>query len=169
MVTKKTTKRKSLKRAFARKNYTISRSSGPTIENILIENFVSLQKVMANLSVKFDDLTNQITRLLQLFEVSAKAVAEKDFDVEKNNKDNLKILQKIESVLEQNRTIARGLSLMHDRIAEPSGYYSQSPGQRIITPQPPQQKPQLKPIQKASVMEGGVPEEYHRPISPNEQ
>ena len=37
------------------------------LEKVLIDNFVSLQKVMVNLSVKFDDLTNQISKLLELF------------------------------------------------------------------------------------------------------
>jgi len=86
------------------------------LEKVLIDNFVSLQKVMVNLSVKFDDLTNQISKLLELFETSAKVLAEKDFDVEKNNKENAKILERLETVLEQNRTIARGLTLMHDKM-----------------------------------------------------
>jgi hypothetical protein len=134
------------------------------IENILIENFVSLQKVMANLSVKFDGLTTQISKLLDLFEISAKALSEKDFDIEKNNRENAKILEKIENVLEQNKTIARGLTLMHEKINEPQGYTPQLPS----APRPPmQQKPPFKPIQKTSMM--GVSEEFHRPISSNEQ
>lgn len=44
----------------------------PSVENVLVENFVSLQKVMTNLSLKFDNLTNQISKLLDLFEISAK-------------------------------------------------------------------------------------------------
>jgi len=48
-------------------------------EKILIENFIALQKVITNLSIKFDKLTNQISSLLELFEVSAKTLAEKRF------------------------------------------------------------------------------------------
>lgn len=139
------------------------------IENILIENFVSLQKVMANLSVKFDSLTTQISKLLELFEISAKALTEKDFDIEKNNRENAKILEKIENVLEQNKTIARGLTLMHDKINEPQSYTSQNYTPQIPTAPrlPMQQKPPFKPVQKTSLM--GVSEEFHRPISSNEQ
>ena len=43
---------------------------------ILVENFVSLQKVMTNLSIKFDNLSMQISKLLELFEISAKTLAE---------------------------------------------------------------------------------------------
>ena len=37
-------------------------------EKILVENFVALQKVMVNLSIKFDNLSGQISKLLELFE-----------------------------------------------------------------------------------------------------
>jgi hypothetical protein len=133
-------------------------------EKILIENFVSLQKVMVNLSVKFDGLTNQISKLLELFEMSAKALTEKDFDIEKNNKENMKILEKIENVLEQNKTIARGLTLMHEKISEPPKFSTPAQGPRI----PPPQKLPFKPVQK-NFMAEGPSEEYHRAISPEEE
>jgi hypothetical protein len=146
----------------------------PDIDNILIDNFVSLQKVMVNLSAKFGELTNQISKLLQLFELSAKALAEKDFDMDKNNRENARILEKLENVLEQNKTIARGLTLMHDKINEPQqqSYYpsqvSMSRMQQQILPQmQPQQTTSLKPAQKTSSV-GDVSEEFHRPISSNE-
>jgi hypothetical protein len=120
---------------------------------------------MSNLSVKFDSLTTQISKLLELFEMSAKSLAEKDFDIEKNNRENAKILEKIENVLEQNKTIARGLTLMHEKIVEPTTVYpSQMPQQRM----PPQPNFPFKPAQKPSPM-GGISEEFHRPISSNGQ
>lgn len=168
MVTKKTkNRRKYLKRAFAMEKNPPYQRKSPNMENILIENFVSLQKVMVNLSTKFDELTLKISKLLELFETSAKTLAEKDFDLEKNNRENTKILEKLDNVLDQNKTIARGLSLMHDKIKEPPNYYSQQP----VPKMPPQQKPPqpFKPVQpKTSAMEG-VSEEYHRPISSDEQ
>jgi len=147
------------------------------IERILIENFISLQKVMVNSSVKFDGLTHQISKLLELFEISAKALAEKDFEIEKNNRENAKLLEKIENVLEQNKTIAKGLTLMHEKINEPSNYPHQIPIQRM----PPTQKLPLRSIneeaqallrlkerQRNSAI-GNISEEYHKPISSNEQ
>jgi len=82
---------------------------------ILVENFVSLQKVMTNLSLKFDNLAGQISKLLQLFEISAKALAEKEFNAEKGDKTSKKILEKIDNLLEQNKIIARGLTLIHEK------------------------------------------------------
>ena len=83
------------------------------IEKILIENFVSLQKVMTNLSVKFDELSNQISKLLELFELSATALAKKDINFTKPF-DEEKIMGKLNNILEQNKTIARGLALMSE-------------------------------------------------------
>jgi hypothetical protein len=88
------------------------------VNKVLVENFVSLQRVMVETSIKFDNLTGQISKLLELFEVSAKSLAEKDFEAEKNNRDNKKILEKIDGILEQNKTIARGLTLMNEKIED---------------------------------------------------
>ena len=43
------------------------------LNHILIENFVNLQKATTNLAVKFETLSDQISKLLQLFEISAKS------------------------------------------------------------------------------------------------
>lgn len=84
------------------------------VERILVENFVSLQKVMTNLSLKFNDLSTQISKLLELFEISAKTLAKKDFDSEKGNKNSEEIIKKLDNLIDQNKTIARGLTLMHE-------------------------------------------------------
>jgi len=107
----------------------IAPSKKAQTEKILIENFIALQRVITNLSIKFDKLTNQISSLLELFEVSAKTLAEKDFDVKKENRDNKQLIEKIDSLLEQNRTIARGVALIHE--GEPM-HRPISPPQRII-------------------------------------
>ena len=85
------------------------------IDKLLIENFVSLQKVLASLSIKLDGLTTQISKLLQLFEVSAKSFSEKgSFNYEKY-KDGKDLAQKIDALLEQNKTFAKGIALMYER------------------------------------------------------
>src|SRR3990167_3397701 len=72
------------------------------LEIKLIENFVSLQKVMTNLSVKFDGLSNNISKLLELFELSAVALAKKDINFTKPV-DEEKIMGKLNNILEQNK------------------------------------------------------------------
>ncbi|MEJ2268005.1 MAG: hypothetical protein P8X70_02935 [Nanoarchaeota archaeon] len=86
------------------------------IEKVLVENFVSLQKVITNLSLKFNDLTKQLSKLLELFEVSAKTLAEKEAEAEKGS--NKKVIEQIDKLLEQNKLIARGISLMHENMQD---------------------------------------------------
>ena len=99
-----------------------------SIEKKLIDNFISTQKVLVNLSVKFDNLANQISKLVELFEISAKSLAKKDFDIGggKGIKDRL------DNIIEQNKLIARGLTLMHGR-----GTGQKMPMPRPLSPERP--------------------------------
>ncbi len=118
------------------------------MERVLIENFVSLQKVMTNLSIKFDNLTKQISKLLELFEISAKALVEKDFVLEKGSKDK-KIIEKMDNLFEQNKVIARGLTLMHEKIPEKSGYSPVQSPQQMQQPQALKSQIPMKGYQKS--------------------
>ena len=69
---------------------------------------------MTNLSSKFDGLSSQISKLLELFEISAKSLAEKNFDSETENKGDKEIIDKLDSLINQNKIIARGLTLLHE-------------------------------------------------------
>lgn len=119
---------KSHKKRPARRKPANSSASDKKIYDALVENFISLQKVMVNLSVKFDGLSSQISKLLELFEISAKALAEKDFSTAPEGKGNKEVLDKMNEIMEQNKIIARGLTLMHDKISEDVGIpYSKTP------------------------------------------
>ena len=84
------------------------------IEEALLHNFVNLQKVLTNLAIRFDDLSKNISKMLELFEISAKSFAEKgpgrqgDVDEE--------FLKKLDSLLDQNKTISKGIMLMEERV-----------------------------------------------------
>ena len=101
------------------------------LNHILIENFVNLQKATTNLAVKFETLSDQISKLLQLFEISAKSFGEKlaTSDIDKD----IEFLDKLNKLLDQNKTIAKGLTLMEERVREK------------IYGQVPQNPPQVKP------------------------
>jgi len=105
---------KSIKKKTKLSKTPISKVSSGGIENILIENFVSLQKVIVHLSSKLDNLAKQTSKLLELFEVSAKTLAQKELDLNKG--ESKKMVEKLDTLIEQNRIIARGLTLMHERI-----------------------------------------------------
>ncbi len=124
------------------------------VEKLLIENFVSLQKVMTSMTIKFDNLASQMSKLLELFEVSAKSMAEKGFAT---NEDK-KVLEKLDSLLEQNKTFAKGIALLHEKEKrEPE--VIETP-QRVLprAPMYPSAMPAVKKIVKT---------EYHEPLTPN--
>ena len=120
------------------------------IERILVENFIALQKVMTNLSAKFDNLANQISKLLELFEISAKALAEKDFNIERKGANTEAIAKKMDSLLEQNKIIARGMTLINDRILEKNtGEVPQGMPGAIMQINPNQQTMDMQGYQKS--------------------
>ena len=86
------------------------------MQPILVDNFVSLQKVMVNLATKFDTLNSQIKELLDLFELSAKSLAKKGFKLEPGKESDEKVIKKLDELSEQNKIIARGMTLMHEAV-----------------------------------------------------
>jgi hypothetical protein len=123
MKKKKSVKRKTSKKKVNKKK-PVKRRKTPTkkqsvprndsLEKALIQNTIALQKVTTNLAIKFDNLSQKMTKLLELFEMSAKTLAEKEFNIERGDQNNEKLVDKMDSLLDQNKTIARGLSLLHE-------------------------------------------------------
>lgn len=83
------------------------------VNKLLLENFVELQKIFSNLAVKFDDLSDNISRLLQLFELSAKSFADKPIKAPGVDEEFLK---KLDSLLDQNKTISKAITMMEERV-----------------------------------------------------
>lgn len=101
------------------------------LNSILVENFVNLQKSMTHLAIKFDNMSDQMTKLLTLFEISARSFAEKlNTNVPEIEKDR-EFLDKLNRLLDQNKTIAKGLTIMEEKLRE--RVYGQGPQQN---PQP---------------------------------
>ncbi|MFA4960209.1 MAG: hypothetical protein WC548_00945 [Candidatus Pacearchaeota archaeon] len=84
-------------------------------EEVLIENFVGLQRAMTNLSIKFSGLSDNINRLLQIFEESAKNLSG-SFMKPEDTDMNKDMIKKIDSLLDQNKTIAQGLVIMEEKL-----------------------------------------------------
>lgn len=128
--TKKKTKKKVAKKKSQKKKVQTPRSKDEndikTIEReisaerekdttkALTENFIALQKVMVNLSSKFDNLSTQISKLLELFEISAKSLAQKDFEKDRDKKESKEILRKLNNISQQAGLIGKGLVLIHE-------------------------------------------------------
>lgn len=85
------------------------------IQESLIENFVNLQRVLTNLTIKFDMLSDNVSRLLQIFEISAKNFikkTEEGFPIEGDKE----LLKKLDTLLEQNKTMSKGITLLEEKI-----------------------------------------------------
>lgn len=91
-------------------------ASGPALEERIIHNLVELQKVHTDLAEKFNKLSSHIEQLLGLFEVSARAFA-KQSNIQGIEKDK-EFLDKIDKLLDQNKVIAKGLTLMEGKMRE---------------------------------------------------
>jgi len=112
-----------------------SKKSHEEINQILIENFVHLQRVMSDQAVKMDKLAESITNLLQLFEMSARNFMSSPViaDTEKDKE----FLDKMDALLQQNKTIAKGLTLMEEKFRERVyGQRTEMPEQRQMRPMP---------------------------------
>ena len=86
------------------------------IDNKVVENLIALQKIHLSVAEKFDKLSEQISTLLALFESSARSFATQPH-MQMAEKDR-EFLDKIDKLLEQNKTIAKGLTLMEQRIRD---------------------------------------------------
>lgn len=89
-------------------------------EKLLVENFVALQKVLVGLSGKLDGLTRQISELLKLFEDSAKVIVKNEMENKKENNSEKELLDTMISLLDQNKVIARGLTLIYESMNDVS-------------------------------------------------
>lgn len=103
---------------MVKKRHKSSSGKKEHIEKALLENFVNLQKVLTNLAVKFDSLSDNISKLLQLFEISAKTFVEKQTPELGEKKTDKDFLEKLDKLLEQNKVLAKGLTLMEEKLRE---------------------------------------------------
>jgi conjugal transfer/entry exclusion protein len=95
------------------RSMTVSRGS---LEEQTISSLVELQKVHINLAEKFNKLSNQIENLLGLFELAARNFA-KQPSMQNTEKDK-EFLDKIDKLLDQNKLLAKGLSMMEEKMRE---------------------------------------------------
>ena len=86
------------------------------LQEKLIENLIELQKVHTGMAEKFDKLSGQIENLLTLFEMAARSFAE--HQANQGTEKDKDFLEKINKLLDQNKTIAKGLTLMEERFRE---------------------------------------------------
>jgi hypothetical protein len=126
---KKITRKKTQKRT----------STKSDINKKILENFVELQKVNTELAIKIDKLTHNISDLLELFENAAKSFS--SHPAVRDSEKDKEFLNKIDKLLDQNKTIARGLTLMEEKVREriksPTPQQYQNPTSHYQSPSQP--------------------------------
>jgi len=115
------------------------------LEGALVSNLIELQKIHIGLAEKFDKLSKELSSLLALFEVTARTFSKnvpKGGEYEKD-KD---FLEKIDRLLDQNKTLAKGLTMIEERFRE-RVYGGSAPHQNLHEPglETPKEQP-AKPI-----------------------
>ena len=98
-------------------NHHETKSEDTNLENKIVENLIELQKVHTNLAEKFDKLAKEISNLLALFELTAKNIS-RNIPSQTGGVKDEEFLEKINKLLEQNKTIAKGLTLMEEKVRE---------------------------------------------------
>jgi hypothetical protein len=95
-------------------------SKEDSVQKQLIENMIHLQKVHTDMAEKFDKLSRQISELLVLFEMAARSFSKQQISPIITDRDK-EFVEKVDKLLDQNKTIAKGLTLMEERIRERTG------------------------------------------------
>jgi hypothetical protein len=83
-------------------------------EEMLIENFVGLQRAMINLSMKFENLSDNISKLLNVFEVSAR-----DYMINKGKTTpdvDRDLINRINMLLDQNKAIMGSIRALDEKV-----------------------------------------------------
>jgi len=156
--TKKPKKKKTAKKK-AKKTTEVSEvkeTKKDKLISILVDNSIAMQKAFTNLSERMNKVTTQVSELLQLFEITAHSIAEKpELGFEREFSDKLNVL------LDQNKIIARGISLMSQHaLAAPS------PAAPALPPRsagPPVPRPSTRPAPPARP---AMPAPAPRPAQP---
>ena len=116
---------------------------------------------MVNLSTKFENLNQQLSKLLTLFETSAKTLAKKNFKLGQGEESE-NVVKKLTELTDQNKVIAKGLTMIHED--------EQGQKQMIAPPavpaelNPPKQVPipKIKPLPKPATPAAKPKEEYQK-------
>ena len=88
----------------------------------LIESNILLQKKFMDVIISFQDMTKRLDRMLTLFEEAGKKISDVELD-----EDKMKVLAgKVETLLEQNKDIAKGLILLEKYVRGRSEYEESS-------------------------------------------
>ena len=86
--------------------------------DVLIQNQIELQKILADLSLEVKNLTSELSTLVQLFKEASKTLNDEKLSNDLDKEDMKNIGSKVETLVDQNKTIAKGLLLMESAMRD---------------------------------------------------
>lgn len=107
------------------------KSKGRDTMDLLLENSITLQKTLASLAVELKGLNKKVSSLLKLFEDASKAFKEakvKGMAAPAEAAVPEELMEKIDELVKQNKTIARGLILLERTVRENMASRTAKPG-----------------------------------------
>jgi hypothetical protein len=122
-------------------------------EELLIENFVGLQRAMINLSMKFENLSDNMSKLLNVFEISAR-----DYMMNKGKTTpevDRDLMNRVNMLLDQNKAIMGSVRALDEKVKKQESIKSVS---TPITPS--------APAQTSNVPSGMQPSQYMPSATP---
>ena len=86
--------------------------------DLLVENSVALQKVLTDVALSLNQLTKELRQLLDMFKEAGKTLGEDKASQAVAHEDQKAVADKLDTLMDQNRTIARGLVLLESSMKE---------------------------------------------------
>jgi len=85
------------------------------VMDLLLENTIALQKTLTNLASELKVLNKRVSELFELLEAASAAFKERKVEEKQIPSD---IEEKLDKIIEQNKTLAKGLLLLEKTIRE---------------------------------------------------
>jgi len=85
---------------------------------LLIENSIALQGVLTNMAVSLDRLSKNMEKMLDVFKENSMAIGEDKASSEVHEAREKELINRLDSLIDQNKMIAKGIILLESTIKE---------------------------------------------------
>ena len=92
--------------------------SNVVVVRALIDNSIALQKVLTDLAIGMKSLSEEMSQLLAVFKEASKSISDEKTSNAIHENELKSIDEKVDHLIDQNKTIAKGLVLMESAMSE---------------------------------------------------
>ncbi len=90
---------------------------------MLVDNSVALQKGVTEMALSMNKLTKELSQLVELFKEASKSIASEKLDETVKKEELSSIKGKMDELLDQNKTIAKGIILLEGATKPKENHY----------------------------------------------